>query len=66
MRTNIDIDDTMLAEVMEITGEKTKRATVEAALRQIITLHRQYQAGQALAGIGWDGDLEAMRTGTAA
>ena len=61
MRTNIEIDDEILAEAMQITGEKTKRATVEVALRRIVTLHRQYLAGQALAGIGWEGDLEEMR-----
>jgi Arc/MetJ family transcription regulator len=65
MRTNIDIDDTLLAEAMALTGEPTKRATVEAALRMIVRLKRQKQAGMNLAGIGWEGDLDAMREGRA-
>jgi len=61
MRTNIDIDDTLLTEAMAVTGQTTKRATVEAALRQAVELHRRRQAIDNLAGLGWDGDLEAMR-----
>ncbi len=63
MRTNIDIDAGLLAEAMEATGQTTKRGTVEEALRRIVVLHRQKRAGDALAGLGWDGDLEAMREG---
>ena len=63
MRTNIDIDDELLAEAMALTGEPTKRATVEAALRAVVRLKRQKQAGMNLAGIGWEGDLDAMREG---
>ena len=63
MRTNIDIDDALLAEAMEATGASTKRETVEAALKAIVRLHRQKQAGMNLAGIGWEGDLDAMREG---
>ena len=63
MRTNIDIDDELLAEAMTLTGEPTKRATVDAALRMMVRLKRQKQAGMNLAGIGWEGDLDAMRDG---
>ena len=61
MRTNIEIDDDLLATAMAVSGETTKRATVEAALRLLVRLHRQYQAGMDLAGIGWGGDLDARR-----
>jgi Arc/MetJ family transcription regulator len=63
MRTNIEIDDELLAEAMALTGEPTKRATVEAALKAVVRLKRQKQAGMNLAGIGWEGDLDAMREG---
>lgn len=62
MRTNIDIDDALLAEAMAITGQSTKKATVEDGLRLLVSLKRQKQAGDALAGIGWVGDLDDMRT----
>lgn len=61
MRTNIDIDDDLLGQAMTATGLGTKRATVEEALRQLVTAHRRREAIRALAGIGWDGDLEATR-----
>jgi Arc/MetJ family transcription regulator len=66
VRTNIEIDDELLAEAMALTGEPTKRATVEAALRAVVRLKRQKRAGMNLAGIGWEGDLDAMREGRVA
>jgi Arc/MetJ family transcription regulator len=61
MRTNIDIDDELLKEAMAATGQSTKRATVEEALRRVVKLYRQKRAVADLAGIGWEGDLEEMR-----
>jgi len=63
MRTNIDIDADLLAEAMQATGQTTKRATVEAALQRIVQLYRQKRAGDGLAGLGWEGDLDALREG---
>ena len=63
MRTNIELDDELLAEAMEATGLPTKRATVEEALRLVVQQHRQRRALQELAGLGWEGDLDAMRRG---
>ena len=65
MRTRIEIDDHLLAEAMAMTGHTTKRATVEAAVRAVIRLRDQKRAGMALAGIGWEGDQDAMREGRA-
>jgi Arc/MetJ family transcription regulator len=63
MRTNIEIDSDLLAEAMQATGAKTKRAAVEAALRRVVKLYHQTQAIENLRGIGWEGDLDAMREG---
>jgi Arc/MetJ family transcription regulator len=63
VRTNIDIDDDLLKEAMTATGQTTKRATVEEALRTVVRLFRQKQAIEELRGIGWEGDLDAMREG---
>ncbi|TIL72323.1 MAG: type II toxin-antitoxin system VapB family antitoxin [Mesorhizobium sp.] len=63
MRTNIELDDKLIAEAMAASGLKTKKATIEAALRALVRQHRQDTAIAALAGAGWDGDLEAMREG---
>ena len=61
MRTNIDIDDSLIAEAMAVTGHSTKKGVVEEALRQIVAERRAREALQELRGIGWDGDVEAMR-----
>jgi len=61
MRTNIDIDDHLLAEAMAATGLKTKKAVVEEGLRTLARLQRQAAALKALKGIGWEGDLDEMR-----
>ena len=61
MRTNIEIDDDLLAEAMKATGQVTKKATVEAALRHVVRRHRRLVAFDETTGIGWDGDLASMR-----
>ena len=63
MRTNIDIDDDLLAEAMAATGLETKKATVEEALRRLVHRHRRQVAFADMAGLGWEGDLAAMREG---
>ena len=61
MRTNIDIDDDLLARAMSAAGHSTKRATVEAGLRLLVQVREQVQALTELEGIGWEGDLDEMR-----
>ena len=63
MRTNIEIDDELLAEAMAASGLPTKKATVEEALRRLVERHRQKKAIAATAGAGWVGDLDKMRRG---
>ena len=63
MRTNIDIDDSLLTEAMAATGLTTKKATVEEALRRLVRQHHQKAAVADMAGLGWKGDLAAMREG---
>jgi Arc/MetJ family transcription regulator len=62
MRTNIEIDDALMAEAMEALGVKTKREAVTEALRSVVRAKRQLQAWDALRGSGWEGDLDEMRT----
>lgn len=62
MRTNIEIDDALMADAMKALGAKTKREAVERALRDAVRARRQWEAWEGLRGLGWEGDLEAMRT----
>lgn len=62
MRTNIELNDMLLKEAMKATGLKTKKATVEEALKQIVQTARRRRAFDDLKGLGWEGDLDSMRT----
>lgn len=62
MRTNIDIDEALMAEVLAVTGAKTKREVVDEGLRTLLRLRRQAIALRELRGsVQWEGDLDAMR-----
>jgi len=63
MRTNIDIDEELLAEAMVATGTTTKKAAVEEALRRVVQFKHQREAFEEMRGMGWYGDLDAMREG---
>ena len=63
-RTNVVIDDRLIAKAMELYSFRTKREAIDYALRQLVGDEVDpYEAALALEGIGWDGDLEAMRSG---
>lgn len=61
MRTNIELNDELLSEAMKFSGLSTKKATVELALREYVEDARRREALEAMYGMGWDGDLDAMR-----
>lgn len=61
-RTNIDLDDELVTEVMRRFGVKTKKEAVELALRRLVgvPLSREFLLG--LEGVGWEGDLAELRS----
>jgi Arc/MetJ family transcription regulator len=62
MRTNIVIDDALMADTLKATGLKTKREAVELGLRTLLRLRRQQDIRQFRGRLAWDGDLDAMRS----
>ena len=60
-RTNIDIDDELIAHAMEHFQVRTKREAIDIALRRAVgsPLTKDFLLG--LEGMGWDGDLDQMR-----
>jgi Arc/MetJ family transcription regulator len=66
MRTNVDIDDELLAEAMRAAGTTTKKATVEAGLRELVRRHRLRKVLELRGGVDWVGDLDEMRSGRTA
>ncbi len=61
MRTNIVLDEELVAEAMRRTGLKTKRAVVEEALKTLVRLKRQEEIRQLRGKLHWEGDLDEMR-----
>jgi Arc/MetJ family transcription regulator len=54
VRTNIDIDDELMAAAINESGKSTKKGAVEEALRHFVKVKRQLRALENLRGIGWD------------
>ncbi len=64
-RTNIEIDDELIARAMTRYGLRSKRATVEFALRRLVAEPMSREQALAMEGSGWDADLEDLRASTA-
>jgi Arc/MetJ family transcription regulator len=62
MRTNIVIDDELMADAMRATGARSKRETVELGLKTLLRLRRQQDIRRYRGKLSWSGDLNAMRT----
>ena len=62
MRTNIVIDDKLMADALRLTGLKTKREAVELGLRTLLRLRQQEEIKQLRGKLQWQGDLNDMRT----
>ena len=63
MRTNIEIDDRLMREAMRRTGNRTKRATVEAGLKALLDIYRQVGIRKFRGKVQWEGNLEQSRLG---
>jgi len=61
-RTNIVLDDRLIQQAMKISGARTKRETVDIALRELIDRRSVYEALRRLRGkLAWEGDVKAWR-----
>ena len=62
-RTNIEIDDALIARAMRLTGARTKREAVEIALRRLVEKGDLYRAILRLKGkLPWDGNIDSSRS----
>lgn len=61
MRTNIVIDDDLMAEAMKLGQLKTKKAVVEAGLKLLVQIKKQEKIKNLRGKLKWDDDLDAMR-----
>jgi Arc/MetJ family transcription regulator len=65
-RTNLDLDDELVAEAMRRYGLPTKRAAVDFALRQLVGRVMTRAEMLAMEGTGWAADLDELRASDAA
>jgi Arc/MetJ family transcription regulator len=61
MRTNIDLDDTLVKKAMEISGQNTKKAAINTILSEYIRKYNQKNILKYRGKKIWEGDLEKMR-----
>ena len=63
MRTNIDIDDQLMARAQKASGLATKKGAVEEGLRLLVRLKEQEEILKLAGKVRWQGDLNASREG---
>ena len=63
MRTNIVLDERLVAQGMKLTKLKTRRALVDHALRELIRRKQQRKIMALRGQVEWEGNLEEMRRG---
>jgi Arc/MetJ family transcription regulator len=61
MRTNIVVDDQLMAQALKLSGFKTKKQAVEEGLRLLIAMKKQESIRQFRGKLTWEGDLDSMR-----
>jgi len=61
MRTNIEIDDSLMADALEATGLSTKKEAVELGLKALIKLKKQASIRALRGKLKWEGNLDDMR-----
>ncbi len=62
MRTNIEIDDNLMADALKATGLNTKKEAVELGLKALIKLNKQASIRALRGKLKWEGNLEEMRS----
>lgn len=62
MRTNIVIDDQLMAEALKASGYETKKEAVEQGLKLLVQLSKQQEIRKLRGEIKWEGDLDEMRS----
>lgn len=62
MRTHIELDDQLLAQVQQLGRFPTKKAAVNAALAEYAKLLKRRQLLALRGKIRWEGDLDQLRS----
>jgi Arc/MetJ family transcription regulator len=64
MRTNVVIDDDLMASALKVAGIKTKKAAIEEGLKLLVQMGHQAKIKRFRGKLKWTGDLNDMRSDT--
>jgi len=61
MRTNVVVDDELMASALQVSGLKTKKDAIEEGLRLLVQVKRQKKIKRYRGKLKWSGNLDEMR-----
>jgi len=61
MKTNVEIDDELLEAARRVTGLRSEREVIDAALRHLVQLTAQDRIRELRGKVTWEGNLEESR-----
>jgi len=62
-RTNVVLDDKLVAQCQAVTGISTRRSLINHALQELLRHEQQKSVLELKGKIAWQGDLKAWRKG---
>lgn len=61
MRTNVVVDDELMASALQVSGLKTNKDAIEEGLKLLVQLKRQKEIKRFRGKLKWSGNLDEMR-----
>lgn len=61
MRTNIVLNEQLVAEAMKLSNAHTKKEVVDLALQNLVAYLKRQKAKDLFGKVKWEGDLKKMR-----
>ena len=61
MRTNVVIDDDLMASAIKASGLRTKKDTIEEGLKLLVQMKSQKEIKRFRGNLKWSGNLDEMR-----
>ena len=62
MRTNVVIDDSLMAAALKLSQARTKKAAIEEGLKLLVRMKRQARTRRYRGKLKWTGDLDKLRS----
>ena len=61
MRTNVVVDDDLMASALKVSGFKTKKDAIEEGLKLLVQVKSQKEIKRFRGKLQWSGNLDEMR-----